>query len=168
MGTNMNTPQDNPYAAPSAHVADAIQDEGQVLAERLTRLGAVLVDGVIFGIAYAPLIIWWVQKQQGNSATLFGMIGGLLVLALLAYNLVLLHQEGQTIGKKLLNIRIVRTDGSRAGLARIFFMRILPVALLGAIPFLGLIVSLTDPLLIFRDSRQCLHDQIADTIVVKV
>ena len=164
----MNTPQDNPYAAPSAHVADAMEDEGQVLAERLTRLGAVLIDGVIVMIAYVPLIIWYFRTQQGGSASLFGFIGGLLLLALLVYNLVLLHQHGQTIGKKLLNIRIVRTDGSRAGLARIFFMRILPISLLSAIPFLGFFVALVDPLLIFRDSRQCLHDQIADTVVVKV
>jgi uncharacterized RDD family membrane protein YckC len=168
MGTNMNTSRDNPYAAPTAHVDDAMQDEGQVLAERLTRLGAVLIDIVIALIAYTPLFIWWYQRTQGSSAALFGMIGGIFVLALLVYNLMLLYRDGQTIGKKLLNVRIVRTDGSRAGLARILFVRILPVTLLGMIPFLGFFISLTDPLLIFRDSRQCLHDQIADTVVVKV
>ena len=35
--------------------------------------------------------------------------------------------------------------------------------LLGIIPLYGLI----DPLFIFSESRQCLHDKLADTIVIK-
>ena len=34
------------------------------------------------------------------------------------------------------------------------------------VPFVGGLVSLVDALLIFRDDRRCLHDEIADTIVV--
>jgi len=71
------------------------------------------------------------------------------------------------VGKRALGIRIVRSSGERASLGRIFALRYLPVTLLGAIPYLGPVFSLVDILLIFRDSRQCLHDQIADTIVVK-
>jgi uncharacterized RDD family membrane protein YckC len=67
----------------------------------------------------------------------------------------------------MLGIRVVRRDGSHCGLARIFFARYLPVTLLGAVPFVGGLVSLVDALLIFRDDRRCLHDEIADTIVVK-
>jgi len=40
------------------------------------------------------------------------------------------------------------------------------MGLIGAIPFLGRLVQFIDPLLIFRDSRRCLHDEIADTTVV--
>ena len=35
------------------------------------------------------------------------------------------------------------------------------------IPFIGVFYVLVDCLLIFRESHQCLHDNIADTIVVK-
>jgi len=162
------TPQDNPYAAPGAHVADTYDNDGLVLAERGTRLAAVLLDGLVFVIAYIPLIIFAVLQQQGSSANLWAVLAGIAILAILVYNAILLHQNGQTIGKKLLGIKILRGDGSRCSLARIIFMRALPVGLLGAIPFIGPLVSLTDALLIFRDTRLCLHDQIADTIVVKV
>ena len=35
------------------------------------------------------------------------------------------------------------------------------------IPVVGWLYGLVDALMIFRDSRKCLHDNIADTIVVK-
>jgi hypothetical protein len=41
------------------------------------------------------------------------------------------------------------------------------VNLLALIPILGNVVALADPLLIFRDNHKCLHDELADTIVVK-
>ena len=83
-------------------------------------------------------------------------------------NGVLLHKYGQTIAKRMFKIKIVRSDGSRCGLTRVIFARWLPVSLLGAIPYIGIIVSLVNPLLIFRDDYRCLHDHIADTVVVKV
>ena len=60
-------------------------------------------------------------------------------------------------------IKVVRSDGSPAALGRIFWLRNILNGVLGLIPFYVLI----DGLLIFADSRQCLHDKIADTIVVK-
>ena len=165
---NQTASQDNPYAAPSAHVADAFENDGLVLAERLTRLGAVLLDIVVMFVAVIPMVVFAVLAGQGKSATLWAVLGVAAILALFAYNLILLYQNGQSVGKKLLGIKILRSDGSRCSLARIIFMRWLPVGLLGNIPYLGILISLTDALLIFRDNRLCLHDQIADTIVVKV
>ena len=65
-----------------------------------------------------------------------------------------------------MDIRVVRVDGSRVSFARFVFLRWLPLAIVGCIPFVGGIVALIDPLLIFRESRRCLHDDIADTQVV--
>jgi hypothetical protein len=64
-------------------------------------------------------------------------------------------------------IRVARPDGSNRAWAASFVARYLPMALVGAVPFVGGMVSLVDSLLIFRDDRRCLHDQIADTIVVR-
>ena len=94
------------------------------------------------------------------------LVGLLVFVGVVVANCVFLHRNGQTLAKKMLGIRVVRRDGSRCGLARIFFIRYLPVTVMGAVPFVGGLVSLVDALLIFRDDRRCLHDEIADTIVV--
>ena len=49
----------NPYAPPQAIVEDIVQAPGEiVLAERLTRLGAAILDNVIVLVAvYAPLML---------------------------------------------------------------------------------------------------------------
>ena len=51
--------------------------------------------------------------------------------------------------------------------ARSSLLRGFVVGLLDNIPIIGPLVSLVDPLLIFRDDQRCLHDHIADTIVVR-
>jgi uncharacterized RDD family membrane protein YckC len=164
-------PTVNPYAAPTARVLDPLQTGTQELADRGTRLLAAIVDGLVYGVLFifiaiaAPILI----KSGGNSvaAPILVIIAVIGVVALLIVNCVLLHRYGQTIAKRWFKIKIVRTDGSPCSLLRVIFARWLPVALLGAIPLVGYVVSLLDPLLIFRDDYRCLHDQIADTVVVK-
>jgi uncharacterized RDD family membrane protein YckC len=60
----------------------------------------------------------------------------------------------------------VRSDGSPASFGRIVGLRYLPTSLITLIPVVGMFYALLDCLLIFRRSRRCLHDNIADTIVV--
>jgi uncharacterized RDD family membrane protein YckC len=165
-------PAMNPYAAPVARVEDAAVGD-YVLAGRGTRFLAALVDGLIIMI---PVVLISVMvplmfpPQGGTPSNLqLGLLGGgsiVLVLAVIAVNCVLLHRYGQTMAKRMFNIKIVRGDGSRCSLARIILARWLPVTLVGLIPLLGPILTLIDPLFIFRDDHRCLHDQIADTIVV--
>ncbi len=165
-------PPVNPYAAPAARVTDVVAEE-QTLADRGTRLAAAIVDSLVFaGVAILMAIILPLLRGRGpeQNAMLAGIIGLLFIgamLAIIVINCVLLHRYGQTIAKRLFKIKIVRSDGSPCSLLRVIFARWLPVALLGAIPLLGYIVSLLDPLLIFREDYRCLHDHIADTVVVK-
>jgi uncharacterized RDD family membrane protein YckC len=77
--------------------------------------------------------------------------------------ILLVARYGQTMGKRILEIKVVRSDGSPASLGRIFWLRNVVNSLLGLIP----LYTLIDLLLIFGDRRQCIHDLIADTIVVK-
>lgn len=165
----------NPYAAPVARVDDYYADQ-LVLADRLTRLLAVIVDfaimaglAAIIGIG-AAIVLPAVQKgEQGQAAAMIGFTIVILValLALMIVNLVLLHRYGQTIGKRVFKIRVVRLDGSHCSLLRYIFARWLPVGLLGGIPLLGPLISLIDSLMIFRSDQRCMHDLIADTIVVR-
>jgi uncharacterized RDD family membrane protein YckC len=72
-------------------------------------------------------------------------------------------RNGQSIAKKLLNIKVVRTDGSPATLGRLIWLRNVVNGLISLVPFYGII----DALFIFGESRQCLHDKIAGTVVLK-
>lgn len=164
----------NPYEAPQSVVEDMPPDQGWMLADRGTRLGAVLLDGLIWGAAaMIGVLVMLPSISQGRSGDGFlpVLVGGFLFFAaifgVLIWNLVWLYRSGQTIGKRILNVRIVRSNGESASLGRIFGLRMVVPAVLGAIPILGPLFSLTDPLFIFGNDRRCLHDHLADTIVIR-
>ena len=160
----------NPYAAPTARVIDPLQTGTQELADRGTRLLAAIVDGLIYGVLIGVFAVLGAMFAGSNSSVavpIMVVVMGFGVIALLIINCVLLHRNGQTIAKRLFKIKIVRTDGSPCSLLRVIFARWLPIAVLSVIPLIGYVVSLLNPLLIFRDDYRCLHDLIADTVVVK-
>ena len=94
----------------------------------------------------------------------FALLACLCTLIVTAF---LVHRNGQTIGKKMLAIKVVRKDGSRATLARIFGLRYLLNALFRFIPLIGPLYGLLDVLFIFSQAKRCCHDYLADTIVVE-
>lgn len=97
------------------------------------------------------------------------MLAALVALALFAaVNISLFAKTGQTVGKWFFGIKVVRLNGSPCDVGRWIFLRVGIMNLVTAIPFVGWIIHTVGLFLVFRDSRQCLHDQIADTIVVKV
>lgn len=164
-------PPANPYAAPVARLADAETGE-LVLADRGIRLVAAIVDSLVLAVPaiFVAILGGALVDGGGNRDAIFAVIGIVAMLSIVAgivVNLVLLHRNGQTIAKRLFGIKVLRRDGSRCSVLRVIFMRWLPVTLLGMIPLLGYAVSLLDALLIFGVEQRCLHDLIADTIVVK-
>jgi uncharacterized RDD family membrane protein YckC len=166
-----NASEDNRFAPPLAHVDDVAETGPGALAGRGARLVAVLVDGLISGLVFwlltfvTPLTLF---PPAGANLTkvlvVNGAVGVVLFIVLQGY---LLATRGQTIGKALLKMRIVRSDGSPASFGRLFGLRYVPTMIMTMIPFVGGLYGLIDSLLIFRESRRCLHDNIADTIVVK-
>ena len=161
----------NPYAAPKAAVED-VQSAAPEPATRWQRFAAAFVDGIILGgIGAAAALIAGRGAASGAKPGASFFIAIALGIAFVgAVNLWMLHRYRASIGKKALKIRMVRTDGSDAGLARLVFMRGLPqwiVSGLGnAVPLLT-VLSFVDVLFIFGSARRCVHDYIADTIVVK-
>ena len=97
--------------------------------------------------------------------TLFGTLFGSLVY--LAVNGHFLAKDGQTLGKKACSIRIAKPDGTVPSLMDSYVKRNLLVTVIRLIPFLGSIFVLVDALCIFRKNRKCLHDELADTVVIK-
>jgi uncharacterized RDD family membrane protein YckC len=167
----------NPYAPPRAAVTDVVNVVGIVPADRGTRLGAVLLDGLIAGaMTTLPLIAALIltgavpaTAARAADATvalaLVPALAGAIVWCWLTIKYV--KENGQTIAKKVLGIKVIRTDGSAASFGRIFWLRNAVNTLITAIPLFGTLYSIVEVLFIFGESRQCLHDRIADTIVVK-
>ncbi len=156
------------------------------LAERGTRLLAASIDELILLAITLPMVFGAVPaivtlvsggtdpELLDTSDILRAMLGGpgtiVTVVALLAWCVItawLVAANGQSIGKRMVGIKVVRTDGSPASFARIFLLRNVVNALPNLLPYVGWLYQLVDPLLIYQDSRQCLHDRIADTIVVR-
>jgi len=176
---------ENAYAPPRSTVADPASGvaEGQFqLADRGTRFGAAVVDGLLlFGtLAPAYVVVFRGMMTSGKSVTgavalltalghtgLWVTIGGIAFLAVAMTNAVLVHRHGQSIAKRWFGIKVVRKDGSRATLGRIFWLRNFVNGLCGYIPVVGAFYGLVDLLFIFRADRRCCHDFIADTIVVR-
>ena len=158
----------NPYAAPSAVVDDVAPAGEFELAGRGDRFLAVIVDGLTAVPVYVPAFFVYsanLNHQAPNMiAVLFMFLYG---LGLMITNLILVSRNAQTIGKKVMGIKVQRKDGSRATLGRIFWMRNVVNALPSFIPFAGSLYGLVDALFIFGEARRCVHDYIADTVVVK-
>ena len=163
----------NPYAPPVAGSEQPMYGmdmEMQVLASRGTRLGAKIVDGLLSLAAALPGIIIGAiaMGAMGEDEGIMVMlgIGGLGALALGIYQIYLISTTGQTLAKKWMGIRIVKLDGELPGFVHGWLLRNFVMGLISNIPFVGPIVSLVNPLMIFGDERRCLHDHIAGTKVI--
>jgi uncharacterized RDD family membrane protein YckC len=160
----------NPYAPPSAAVADApTLLEDNELASLMQRLGGAIVDAIVLVILVVPIVMFAMAdssllENEHVANAIFSVIG--LVFYLLV-NTYLLAKRAQTVGKWVAGTKIVRTDGSPANIQRLIGLRVLPLWLVGAIPYAGGFAQFVNVLMIFRSSRKCLHDDIADTIVIK-
>ena len=89
-----------------------------------------------------------------------------IILFLMMVNFLMLGLRGQTLGKLLLGIHIVRAaDGSRAGFLKAVVLREVIFFVIGGIQYLGPVLSLGNVLMIFRKDRRCLHDLVAETVV---
>jgi len=142
------------------------------LASRWARLGAALIDIlVMLAIAVPIQIVVGVldfSDMEASQSAGNQLLSGLISIALyIAINGYFLAKNGQTIGKLALGIKIVRTNREKASFGRLIGLRYLTISIVSNIPFIGFLIALVDVLLIFREEKNCLHDDIADTRVVK-
>jgi uncharacterized RDD family membrane protein YckC len=163
------------------------------LANRWLRLGAALLDELFSYFCALPgmimlgpsgLMLIFRLAMEGPTALkdsdlemLAGLSGARAVLLLgmifcAVVQIWMLTVRGQTVGKRLLGVRIVRIqDDANPGLVHAVLLRgfvpILNRALIMLIPVFGLGFWLVDVGCIFRDDKRCLHDLIAGTKVVQ-
>ncbi|MGH9336609.1 MAG: RDD family protein, partial [Vicinamibacteria bacterium] len=131
---------DNPYATPRAARAEYQPAASSgVLASRGARLAASLIDGLAAIVILLPAFasVFFVESGSSIFASA-GMLAAGSLLAFLAfavYQIGMLVREGQTLGKKMMNIRIVDYHGGQVPSAgRLLGMRYFVNSLLGNIP----------------------------------
>jgi len=182
----------NPYAPPGAEPEVARRSPGSyALASRSARLSGAIADGLFATVlGFAPAVAihaagydpFPTKLPAGSTASWMpsGILSTLVSLVPTVYQWWLITQSGQTVGKKFMKTRIITLDGDVAGFTRGVLLRNVPLHLLGFVstivttyaPSLRAVVwivsglSTLDDLFIFGESKRCLHDYIAGTVVV--
>lgn len=169
---------------------------GQPLADFFNRLGAYLIDALIMGginfILILPFVIWWVVAFMTEVETISTsndpqvtlddswywqfflgyllLVGVLLLISLAVSYLYLVEftwRSGQTIGKRMLKLKIVPADPAAERTRGMLAKRWLVEQVGGVlIPFFSYVDGLWQ--LWDKPLQQCLHDKAAKTVVVKI
>lgn len=180
-----------------AEVPEPGEPEPQTLASPWSRLLARFADGFLEFLAAVPALVVLgpdlmkvlqaiMAASRDGEFNLEGLettrlmpalaLFTALQLALLGIQIFLLTSRGQSLGKILLGVRVVRADdGEKPGFLRAWLLRELPSGtiqgLLQLVPIVGFFLRFafvtTNYLMIFREDRRCLHDFIAGTRVVR-
>jgi uncharacterized RDD family membrane protein YckC len=144
------------------------------LASRWARLGGALIDGVVLAavdlVISLPFINWHRLTHPGRGElispeqyklNLVALIIGLLYFWLLTY-----RWNGQTVGKRLLGMRVVRAEDGGPISNGQALVRALVYAVAGNV--CGCFGLLDVGWILWDPRKQCLHDKAARTVVIKV
>jgi uncharacterized RDD family membrane protein YckC len=144
--------------------------EAGLLASIGQRIGARLLDGLIIGLPLTVLVFAASDVSEDRktiSTPLWVQLVAAVVSAL--YEIVLIRTWGQTVGKRVLGIKVVRiTDGAlpdwTASIVR-YVLPVVPVLIpVSGVFLLSIVIYLVA---IVHPLRQGWHDRAAGTIVVK-
>lgn len=169
----------NPYAPPQATVLTApMNDSALPLGSRWRRVVASFIDSLIMMVIVMPLQFVTgtfqreMERQQGGGSMFAFQPGnvlwsaiGLALLVGINWNFL---ARGQTIGKKAMSLRIDRIEGGACDRSRIIVRRMTIMQVIYLIPVINFLFMVIDCLMIFRDNKRTLHDEIAGTKVVDV
>ena len=164
--------ENNPFQAPKSDITLDNKTGSKRMATRVERFLASFVDSLIAIAVIAPFMyqLGYFDYIQTGEPPSFLMLAQSTVFAFIAYMAIhyyFIQKNGQTIGKKLLKIRIENRDGSVASFNTIIFKRHLFVTAISLIPMIGSLLAIIDVLFIFRKNHYCLHDDVASTQVTK-
>ena len=152
---------------PPAYAA-AAAERGQ-LASIGQRIGARLLDGLIIGLPLTILVFASSDFSEDRETISTPVWVQLLAAAVSAlYEIVLIRQRGQTVGKRVLGIKVVRvTDGALPDWTASIVRYVLPVVpVLVPVPGVFLLSIVVYLVAIVHPLRQGWHDRAAGTIVV--
>ncbi len=162
----------NVYSTPQSQLVDQVDDSEKPLASRWARLGASIIDSIIMMVVLVPVMYLTggfdgiMEGRQPGFVYSFG-IGILSFIVFFAINYRFLVANGQTIGKKVLEIKIVDLNGNVPAFQPQLLIRYAVYLLSGQIPVVGQIFSIVNVLFIFGKEKRCIHDLAAKTKVVQ-
>ena len=135
--------------------------EEQLYASIIQRILASIIDQVIIAVVSFIFVALGIVSLSTAS------IGGLLGFMMLSYVLWIIYYtyfegtSGQTIGKKVLNIRVIKADGRELGFGGAFLRTLFRVIdNLPSAYILGFVLVLVTP------EKQRLGDMVAGTVVI--
>tara|TARA_Y100000994_G_C15401202_1_gene321792 strand:- start:79 stop:585 length:507 start_codon:yes stop_codon:yes gene_type:complete len=166
----------------SEHVEQSV-----ALATRTRRFLATIIDMCLVPILTLFLVmIFGLVEHAEDYAAGNNMFFNILATAILGYMILngfLLWSRGQTVGKLLLGIAIVSSDGfdhmEPASFWRLILIRAIffPLLFLLVMPFLPAIlfpdigwlfvIPIMDQLTILGNNRRCIHDYVSRTRVIR-
>ncbi|HKX84752.1 MAG TPA: RDD family protein [Pyrinomonadaceae bacterium] len=162
----MNPTAERQLPARTSRQREVIKDfvPEDVKAPFILRCGALIIDYVV--VVVVPVFMLLLGRLTGDSGSslLDGELNnaGWLIAILLALSnsLLLPMYSGQTLGKMVTGIRVVRLDGGHANPGTILFRQIV-----GGL-FFVFSATLSFVFSIFSGKGRALHDYIAGTVVI--
>lgn len=171
-------PRPSPPARPApAPPPRKVASDGTPLADVGSRIGAYLLDFLVaYGLAMPLFII--ASTALGHDVITHALdVTTLAVAVWYVYQVVMLHRDGQTLGKKLLKIRVRPATPQAEGGPGLSWgsslVRPLIVGVAVAGPAISWIGSIAAPIMLVnlvvmlaQGQRRALHDLVAGTVVV--
>ena len=160
---------------PKGSHGQPIWDNGAELATWWSRVGALLLDGLI---AYVPWVVLsvplFVVDTTGTNIAGGIILGAGLLFAYVFYASVFMarggERNGQTLGKQIVGIRVIRDDGDPynfgTAFVREFLVRQLLFGIIGGL-FFGLAQLLDYLWPLWDETNRALHDMIVSSHVVR-
>lgn len=178
------------YHVPETFADDSAPENDDELSFELAtawqRLGAYFLNQLLSVLSFVPGAFLGAMLVGGDSGqryayAVLGALAGYLILCI--FQLIWMTRDGQSLGKKIMKIRVIDEDGGNPGFVRYVLQReFLVYLLLGVVVFIVAFVSealsnfinlafwMICLVMLFResDNRQTLQDKFAKTYVVQV
>jgi uncharacterized RDD family membrane protein YckC len=164
-----------PPARPKGPHGQPMWDNGVELSTWWARVGALLLDGLI---AFMPWVILsvplFIVNTTGTNIAGGVILGGGWLFAYFFYAPLLMARQGenngQSLGKQIVGIRVIRDDGDPYGFGSAFVRQVLVINLLFGVVggfFFGLAQLLDYLWPLWDETNRCLHDMIVSSHVVR-